>query len=351
MTNIPIFDGHNDTILKLHQSQDSDMVFFNENAFGHIDLPRAKKGKLGGGFFAAFTPNENYHVEPEKHLTKTGYDMPLPPPIDQQYALNYTNALAAILFKLEIASKGALKVVKSKAELTDCLNQQILAAIFHIEGAEAIDTDFHALHVFYQAGLRSLGIVWSRPNQYGEGVPFRYPSTPDIGGGLTDAGKRLVKECNQLGIMIDTTHLNEKGFWDVVYLSNAPIVATHSNVHAICPISRNLTDEQLQAIKDSDGVVGINYAINMLRADGQFDTNIPLDTIVEHISYIAENYGVDHVALGSDFDGTRVPDSLKDVTGLPRLIDRLKVAGFTEKETRKIAYENWVRVLGRTWKD
>lgn len=351
MTNIPILDGHNDTLLRLHKSHESEMIFFNENTFGHIDLPRAKTGKFAGGFFAAFTPNENYKVEPEKHVTKTGYDMPLPPPIDQPFALNYTNALAATLFKLEAASNGKINVVKSKKELIRCLNKQKLAAIFHIEGAEAIDREFHALHVLYQAGLRSLGIVWSRPNRYGDGVPFRYPSSPNIGDGLTDDGKRLVKECNQLGIMVDTTHLNERGFWDVVQLSDAPIVATHSNVHAICPISRNLTDNQLKAIKDSNGVVGINYAVNMLRPDGQFDTNIPLDTIVEHISYIADNYGMDHVALGSDFDGTTVPDSLKDVTGLPKLLKRLEIAGFAEQEIEKIAYKNWIRVLGETWKE
>lgn len=351
MENIPIFDGHNDTLLKLHTSANHELEFFNETEWGHIDFPRAKKGNFWGGFFAAFTPNKNYHMESAQYLTESGYDIPLPPPIDQPTALNYTNALAAILFKLESESNGGFKVIKNIDQLIDCLNNQILAAIFHIEGAEAIDTNFDALHILYQAGLRSLGLVWSRPNQYGEGVPFRYPSSPDIGNGLTDDGKNLVKQCNRLGIMIDTTHLNEKGFWDVVKISEAPIVATHSNVHTICPISRNLTDNQLAAIKASNGVVGINFAVNMLRADGKFETNISLDTIIQHIVYIAENFGVDHVALGSDFDGTTVPDSIKDVTGLPKLMNQLKTYGFTNEELTKIAYKNWVRVLVDTWKE
>ncbi|MGM0940928.1 MAG: dipeptidase [Bacillota bacterium] len=352
MNDFPIFDGHNDTLLRLlHDPEDMEGLFFSETAKGHIDLPRARRGNFCGGFFAAFTPNSDYDAEPEKYLTKNGYDIPLPPPINQMSALNYTNMLAANLFKLESVSNGTLKVVKNAAELEHCLNSNVIAAIFHMEGAEAIDEEFNALHILYQAGLRSLGIVWSRPNKYGHGVPFRYPATPDIGDGLTKAGKNLVRECNELGIMIDTTHLNERGFWDVANLSDAPIVATHSNVHAICPISRNLTDKQLQAIKESNGVVGINYAVNMIRADGQFGTAISLDEIVHHIAYIAEQFGIEHVALGSDFDGTTVPDSMKDVTGLPNLMNKLRLHGFSDKELQKIAHGNWIRVLKNTWKD
>lgn len=349
MTHFPIFDGHNDTLLRLHTS-DNAPSFFNESSEGHIDLPRAKKSGFGGGFFAVFTPNEHDEGGPEDYLTKDGYDVPLPPPISHERALTFTNALAARLFRLESESKGQLKIIRTVNELRNCLENNIMAAIFHIEGAESIDSNFDVLHVLYQAGLRSLGIVWSRPNIYGEGVPFRYPSSPDTGSGLTDAGKALVRECNQLGIMIDTTHLNEKGFWDVAGLTDAPIVATHSNAHALSPIARNLTDKQLSAIAESNGVVGINYAVNMLREDGGLGTDISLDEIVRHVAYIAEKFGINHVALGSDYDGTTVPDSLKDVTGLPRLIDRLKAHGFHNDELKKITHGNWVRVLEDTWK-
>lgn len=348
MTTHPIFDGHNDTLLRLQMSNAPS--FFTESSAGHIDLPRAQKSGLGGGFFAVFTPNENDNAGPEDHITENGYDVPLPPPISQERALAFTNTLAARLFKLESEARGQLKVVRTAEELKHCLQNDIMAAIFHIEGAEAIDTNFDALHVLYQAGLRSLGIVWSRPNAYGEGVPFRYPSSPDTGPGLTDDGKALVRECNKLGIMIDTTHLNEKGFWDVAAITEAPLVATHSNAHTISPIARNLTDNQLEAIAESNGVAGINYAVNMLREDGGLETDISLDKIVRHVAYIAEKFGVDHVALGSDFDGTSVPDSLKDVTGLPNLLDRLKAHGFHDDELQKITHGNWVRVLEETWK-
>ena len=125
----------------------------------------------------------------------------------------------------------------------------MLAAVLHIEGAEAIDANFELLDVLYAAGLRSLGPVWSRPNAFGHGVPFRCPSSPDTGPGLTDLGKALIGACNRLRILIDLSHLNERGFWDVAAISNAPLVATHSNAHAISPHSRNLTDRQLAAIR------------------------------------------------------------------------------------------------------
>src|SRR5690606_7884594 len=143
--------------------------------------------------------------------------------------------------------------------------------LFQIEGAEAIDPDLNALEVLYQAGLRSLGITWSRPNTFASGVPFRFPSSPDTGPGLTDAGRDLVRACNELGILIDLSHLNQQGFYDVAGLSDAPLVATHSNAHVVSNTSRNLTDDQLEAIRASGGVVGLNYAVAFLRPDGSRD--------------------------------------------------------------------------------
>src|SRR5204863_5883819 len=197
-----------------------------------------------------------------------------------------------------------------------------LAAIMHFEGAEAIDPNLDALEVFYQAGLRSLGLVWSRPNAFGHGVPFAFPRSPDTGPGLTEAGRELVRACNRLGILVDLSHLNERGFRDVAALSNAPLVATHSNAHALCQASRNLTDEQLAAIRDSDGIVGVNFAVTFLRGDGML---LPAETglgeIVGHIDHLVEQMGIDHVAFGSDFDGAVLPDALGGVAGLPLLVD------------------------------
>jgi membrane dipeptidase len=224
-----------------------------------------------------------------------------------------------------------------------------VAAIFHIEGAEAIDPELRALDVLHQAGLRSLGLVWSRDNVFGHGVPFRFPSSPDTGPGLTDAGKALVRRCNQLRIMVDVSHLNEKGFWDVARHSTAPLVATHSNAHALSQSSRNLTDEQIRIIARSGGMVGLNFANGFLRADGRWQSENGLDTPLRHLDHLIKLAGEDHVGLGSDFDGARIPSGIGDVTGLPRLVAAMQAHGYGEALITKLCSENWLRVLGTTW--
>lgn len=350
--NLPIFDGHNDTLLDLHlPERGQNRSFFIESEHGHIDLPRARAGGLAGGFFAIFVPAPEKSEEFLKGLVETdkGYTVPLPPPLEQGYALAFTIAMAARLFRLETDSKGEFKVVRTVPELETCLHDGTMAAIMHLEGAEAIDTKMDALYVLYQAGLRSLGIVWSRANAFAQGVPFNFPDSPNSGPGLTEAGRELVQCCNQLGIVLDLSHLNEAGFWDVAALTTAPLVATHSNAHALCASPRNLTDKQLDAIGESGGIVGINFHRGFLRADGKRDAETSLTEIVRHLTYIADRIGIDHVALGSDFDGAFMPQDLHDVTGLPKLVAALRTAGYDEQALRKIAYENWLRVLGETW--
>jgi len=342
----PIFDGHNDTLLSLWRPKEGEARSFLERSdYGHLDLPRAQEGGLAGGFFAVFVPPAT--KEETKLPSEPPFELPLPEPLELAYAQQATMAMLAIAYRLERA--GALKIVRSAAELGPCLNQGVLAAVLHLEGAEAIDPDLTALEVFYQAGVRSLGPVWSRPNAFGCGVPFKFPGSPDTGPGLTAAGQALIAACNELGIMIDLSHLNEQGFWDVAKLSQAPLVATHSNVHALCPSSRNLTDRQLDAIKDSGGMVGLNFAVSFLRADGKNDADTPLEVLVRHLDYLVARLGIDHVGLGSDFDGATVPRDIKDVTGLPKLLEALRAHGYDEASLRQVAYENWWRVLRLSW--
>jgi membrane dipeptidase len=350
---IPVFDGHNDTLLDLYLDRSgTGRDFFKRSDVGHIDLPRAVEGGFSGGFFAVFPPSgQNTNVlEKEKEETGGGHEVPLAPPINQVEALQHTMALTASLFRIEKASQGRVKVVRTADELEACLASGTIAVVLHFEGAEAIGTDLSALEVFYRAGLRSIGIVWSRPNAFGTGVPFSFPASPDIGPGLTEAGRELVKTCNELGIMIDLSHLNEKGFWDVAELSNAPLVATHSNAHTLCPTPRNLTDEQLAAIKDSSGMVGLNFAVGFLREDGQRNPEVSLDILVRHIDYLVAGVGIDHVGIGSDFDGAVIPQAIGDASGLQRLIEALRTHGYDEKSLQKLAHLNWLNVLRRTWK-
>jgi membrane dipeptidase len=158
-----------------------------------------------------------------------------------------------------------------------------------------------------------------------------------------------VRRCAQLGILVDVSHLNAAGFADVARVGAAPVVASHCACHALCPASRNLTDDQLREIGRSDGLVGIVFAAPFLRADGHDDADTPLSVLVAHVRHAVDVAGIDHVALGSDFDGATMPAELGDVAGLPHLLDALRDDGFAPDEVQRIAWGNWRRVLARAW--
>jgi membrane dipeptidase len=345
---VPIFDGHNDVLLRLHRRAGGDPVtaFLEGEDSGQLDFVKARKGGFAGGLFAIFVPPVR---KKNANGTQAGLTATDAPAVDLAEAQRVTFAMAALLLRIERESLGRVHICRDVADIEHCFANDTLAAVLHIEGAEAIDANFDILNVLHAAGLRSLGPVWSRPNAFGYGVPFRCPSSPDTGPGLTDLGKALVAECNRLRIMIDLSHLNEKGFWDVAALSNAPLVATHSNAHAISPHSRNLTDKQLAAIKESAGMVGVNYAVSFLRPDGKQDKDTPANLIVDHIAYLIEHVGEDGVGLGSDFDGAMIPAELGNAAGLQILVEAMEQRQFGRALIEKICFRNWLRVLGRTW--
>ncbi len=343
---VPVFDGHNDTLLQLYRSPEPDKEkLFVEGAPAnwHIDLPRARKGGFAGGFFAIFPPPSRKSGDSVPAAPRS--DEKLPPELSMDEARVSTLAMASILLRLERA--GALTVCRSGADIRAAMARGIVAAVFHIEGVEAIDPGLAMLDVLHAAGLRSLGPVWSRQNAFGTGVPFRFPSSPDVGPGLTDAGQALVRACNRLKIMVDLSHLNEKGFRDVAAISDAPLVATHSNVHSISASARNLTDWQLGAIRDSKGMVGLNFATGFLDPRGTSNRKIGLDIMVRHVDALLEALGEDGVGFGSDFDGAGISDEIGDVAGLPRLIDALRKHGYGEELIEKIAWKNWIGMLER----
>jgi len=310
-------------------------------------------GGWGGGFFSIFIPaplianKEPGEGAGQNHQANVDCVMK---PVEFSYAHEMTKKGIETLFNLETKSEGRLKVVCRVKELQSALEEDRIVAIIHFEGAEAIEPGLDSLDDFYAKGLRSIGIVWSRINAFGYGVDLRVQGTPDQGPGLTQAGKELIKACNQLGILIDLSHLNEKGFWDIEKMSLFPLVATHSCAHALSPSPRNLTDKQLDAIGASEGVVGINFSVRFLRRDGEKIPETPLSQLVSHFQYIAERIGLDHVAIGSDFDGTTIPNEIGDVTGLPNLMEALHKSGFDEEALAKISFKNWLRVLSATWK-
>ncbi|QPC85366.1 peptidase [Mesorhizobium sp. NBSH29] len=345
----PVFDGHNDVLLRLWRSASAggDPVeeFIKGSAKGHIDLPRARKGGLAGGLCAIYVPSgELVLKEPD---AAGHYVTPLSEPLEHQSSLVVAMEMAAIALRLE--RSGGWRLCRSGPDLGGALSTGEFAAVLHMEGCEAISPDLAELDVFYAAGLRSLGPVWSRNNIFGHGVPFAYPMNPDSGPGLTDAGRNLVKACNQLGILIDLSHITEKGFWDVARVTDQPLVASHSNVHAITPVARNLTDKQLDAIRERKGLVGLNFAVTMLRADGRDRADTPLSDMVRHVDHLVERLGIDCVALGSDFDGALIPAEIEDAAGLQNLVAALRAAGYGDDELVKICRNNWFRVLRTAW--
>lgn len=347
-TPYPIIDGHNDALMYFSPPTNAPVSTFFERLPGRqVDLPRIREGGMAAGFFAVFISEEEAMSMVHNFDPNVEYILPA---LEFEAAAKASAQMVANLFRIEAASFGQIKVVRTVADLEACLRDGVFGAVLHFEGAEQIDAHLDALEVYYQAGLRSLGIVWSRPTIFAHGVPFKFPHSPDIGPGLTDVGKELVRACNRLGILIDLSHLNEKGFWDVAKLSDAPLVATHSNAHALCQLPRNLTDKQLAAIKESDGIVGVNLVTMLLREDARDDSNTPVETVLRHVDYLVNHLGIDRVGIGADYGDAPFPKDLPDVSSYPVLIAALQKAGYDDQSLRKITHENWLRVLRKTWK-
>ncbi len=338
-----ILDGHNDVLMKLQWAKhDGKKIDFFGDTDLNIDAKKAQKGGFCGGLFAMFTPNSVFGAD----------ELPVgvKPVDDYNYlsSLDCVSAMTAEAYRLERESDGYIVICRSSAELLAAAEAYKMGIMLHIEGVESIDRNFNSLETLYAAGLRSLGPVWSRDNLFGVGVPFDFPNHPDHGSGLSDLGVELIKICNQMNILVDLSHLNEKGFWDVAKLTQNPLMATHSNVHALSNTARNLTDKQLDAIADSNGIVGLNFATGFLHKDGKMGGDASLDDMIGHVEHLLNKLGEDGVALGSDFDGAPIPSAIVDTAGLPVLVEQFKDAGYSAELIDKICYKNWISHMERS---
>ena len=318
----PILDGHEDFVTAIpRQKRD----FLTESTEGHVDWPRAQKGGLGGTFVSIFLNDRKA----------------------EQNAVGYAMEELNDYLRIGDRSGGAVRVVRTAPELDAALEAGAFAGILHFEGADPISRSLKELRVFYETGLRSIGLVWSRSTIFAEGVRFegRQPTT-----GLTDAGLELVAECGRLGVVVDVSHLSPEGFWDLVRVTERPFVATHSCVKAISPHVRNLDDAQIRAIADKDGTIGINFATAFLRPDMQRNTDVPLDLVVRHFEHVIDLVGDRHVSFGSDYDGADVPRELGDATRLPVLLRAFERRGWSDDRIERVANGNFRRVLGAVWR-
>lgn len=343
---VAVFDGHNDTILKLERAaREGEALDFAGGAQDlDIDLPRARASGFAGGFFAMFTPAlDKGEIVSFDRGDPRRYAM-----VDRLAALDFTLAMFARMRRLAAELPDDLEICGSAAEIRNAVEAGRLAVLPHVEGAECIDPNLDALEVLHAAGLRSLGLVWSRPNAFAVGAPIYGDESYDADSGLTPAGRALVRECEALGVMVDLSHLNEGGFWEVARMAGKPLVATHSNARALSPCPRNLTDDQLRAVAESGGVVGLNFNVGFLRQDCLNRPETPIETMLRHLDHMLGILGEEGVALGSDYDGCTLPREIGDVTGLVRLVAAMRQAGYGEELIGKICRRNWLELLART---
>lgn len=370
----PIIDGHVDTLLAAHGNTSADGAF-DERPDDHVDGERLRAGGVAAAFFAAFVPERD---------TADGFDTH-PPRIDPSHARTVTDAMldqldawidAGYLRRITTAEDvteavsaarraesnregGADKTAGESDETAGELDEtaggadesdagRAVGAITHLEGAAAIEPDLSNLADYYERGVRSIGVVWSRPNAFGHGVPFEHDRTPDTGPGLTDAGERLVTRCEERGILVDCAHMTADGLRDVARVTDRPLVVSHAGVHAVSPAARNLTDPLLELVASRNGIVGISFAAGHLRPDGERDPDTSLDTLLDHIDHAVSVTGVDHVGFGTDFDGARVLEPVGDPTGFDRVRAGLCDRGYTPGEIAKLTHGNWARVI-RAW--
>ncbi|MBT5583247.1 MAG: membrane dipeptidase [Phycisphaerae bacterium] len=347
---LSVIDGHNDTLTRIFaEGGGGNDAFLNGQDEGHLDLPKAMAGGYSAGLFAIYIRSLVKIPKNEPPRGDDGSWTFTPPSIEHDWALSETTRLLGCLDELLAAAPDKIRLCIDIDDVQASVDGHHLGIILHIEGCEMISSDLSELNELHARGLRSLGPVWSRANVFGTGIRFGWPSSNDIGPGLTDAGKGLVAACNELGIMVDLSHLNRAGFLDVAAISTKPLVATHCGCHALCESARNLDDEQLRIIASTDGVIGCNFFTGDLRGDGRFEPDMPLTRMAEHIEHIVEVCGINHVALGSDFDGATMCDELCDSSKLPYLIELLRSRGWSDRDLILLAHGNWMRVLDATW--
>ena len=312
MSKIKIIDGHCDTLLLF---DNPNYNFHEKNGIGHVDMERLISSNVLLQFFAIFIEPEFLQQALEEGLT-------------------ITNKILKAIEKDE-----RLFLVKNTYDLS-LLTPGKVGALISIEGGEVINQNIALLDIYHRLGVRALTLTWNNRNWICDGI------SEESGSGLTTFGKAVVKRMEQLKMILDVSHLSVKGFWDCIDQHNRPILASHSNAKQLCNHRRNLDDNQIKAIAETGGLIGVNFCPGFL-SNAPEDANI--DTIIDHIIYIGELVGIEHIGLGSDFDGVQaLPQGINDVKDLVKLYERLFERGFTKANIDKILYSNFYNFLNRT---
>ena len=321
-----IFDLHCDVIWKIDTAREKGETLSLKKSPLQIDEEKLRKGNYYAQCFAMYIPNK--------------FENP------------YERCLNAIkLYDNELKNCSYIAPTYEFNDFERNKNAGKISAVLTMEDGCPIGTDMNRLYRLYDLGVRMICLTHNLVNPIGnpnfgryfkDGSPDRtFPNTKT---GLTDFDKALVGEMNKLGVIVDVSHLSDKGFYEVVEISEKPIVASHSNARAVCKSPRNLTDDMMYKLADNGGVMGMNYAKAFMHDDEEIGKQT-VECTIAHIKYIKKKIGVEHIALGSDFDGIDPNIQLKDASLMGLLIQGLKKEGFTTGEIEKIGYQNALRVF------
>lgn len=320
-----VVDSHNDSMmLVVDENTWLPMTNIRENTNNHIDIPKMRAGNLRVGFFAAYTTA--YNGNPSK-------------------ALSRTLALINALYWSQKNNSDVFNITSTFNEIEQAVLDWKIAAVPTIEGAYSMTKDNadQLLDQYKDLGIKAIAFTWNYSNELGEGANEVYDDgkgTPSTGG-LTDLGRDMIHKMNKLGIIVDVSHLNTATFWDVLNTTKAPIIASHSGAYALKPHQRNLNDAQLKGIADNGGLVGMVLYRGFIK--GMKNTYIK--DYVDQIDYVVNLIGIDHVGIGSDFDGGEIPLDMKDASELYKITEELVKRGYSEDDIKKILGRNTLRVI------
>jgi membrane dipeptidase len=317
-----VVDAHIDTLLDIMSPPARPTKFptprnFSErSAKGHVDLPRLLEGGVDLQVFAAY-------IQPEYKIER---------------ALHRVTQLIDSFYQMLQANQARMSLFTKAGDVEQAEKQGKIAAMLSIEGGEAVEADLSVLRMLHRLGVRAMTLTWNERNQIADGA-----AEGRTKGGLTNFGVELISEMNKIGMAVDVSHLSDAGFFDVIDTSKRPIIASHSNCRALCNHRRNLTDEMIKLLAEKDGVMGMNFAPAFVDDN---PGNATLERILDHIDHVVEAAGVEHVGLGSDFDGIEsCPKGLEDVTKMPYITEGLVRRNYSEDDILKVLGGNFLRVL------
>jgi membrane dipeptidase len=306
-----IIDSHCDLLSKM--LLDPQINFTSEHSNAAVNLSRLQSVNMALQFYAIYIPEIIKHP-------------------------NFNHILASIdLFYQKIIMNPEIAFIKDRDDLDHAFREQKIGALLTLENVEALMGSLSNVRIAYYLGVRCMGITWNHANWAADGV------LEPRNGGFTAAGKKFVKECNRLGILLDVSHLAEAGFWQLAEMSSDPFIASHSNADEICPHPRNLTNDQITAILQKKGMIGLTFVPWFVKT-----SNAQISDLLRHIDHICSLGGEDHIGFGSDFDGieTTIP-RLEHVGHYGHLINELHKK-YTAKQVEKFAYMNWHQYLKHT---